>query len=332
MHRDLRLCSIGHRGLHSGGTDNIGHRTIVVGIDGSPHSDAALAWAVDEASRRDLSLHLVSAGVHQPHGGTIAFEEAYVDAIIASEALESAEEHLAAAVASARASDPDLVVTIASTLERAAGVLVELSARAHSLVVGRSSYGPVMGAALGSVASQVVTHAQCPVVVVREVSSHPAGQRGVAVAVDGSAGSELALAHAFEQASVRGVHLDVIHAWWTRATAGPLPDTRNDQLADKHLLLAEVMAGWSEQYPDVEVRVSLPMGPTVTAIIDAASAADLLVVGSRGHGGFRNLLLGSVSQGVVGHATCTVIVVRPTRGDPVSSGTLRTWREAAVAR
>jgi nucleotide-binding universal stress UspA family protein len=312
--------------------NSIGTQTIVVGINGSPSSDAALAWAVDDASRRGLSLHLVSAGVHQPHGGTVAYEEAYVDAVIANEARENAEAHLAAALASVRASDPDVVVSIASTLERAAGVLVELSARAHSLVVGRSSYGPVMGAALGSVASQVVTHAQCPVVVVHPAGNRPAGHHGVAVAVDGSAGSELALAHAFEQASIRGVHLDVIHAWWTRATAGQLPDTRGDQLADKRLLLAELLAGWSEQYPDVEVRVTLPVGPTVTAILDAASGADLLVVGSRGHGGFRNLLLGSVSQGVVGHAACTVLVVRPTRTDAASSGARHTARETTAAR
>lgn len=312
--------------------DNIGHRTIVVGIDGSTSSDAALAWAVDEASRRGLSLHLLSAGVHQPHGGTLVYEEAYVDAIIANEALESAEAHLAAAVASVRASDPDLVVTVASTLDRAAGVLVELSARAHSLVVGRSSYGPVAGSLLGSVASQVVTHAQCPVVVVHGVTDDPAGRTGVAVAVDGSAGSELALAEAFEQASVRGVHLHAIHAWWTRATAGQLPDTQSEQVTQHQLLLAEAMAGWSEQYPDVEVRVSLPVGPTVRAITDAARGAELLVVGSRGHGGFRNLLLGSVSHGVVGHADCTVLVVRPARGNPAGSGTVHTSRETVAAR
>jgi len=131
----------------------------------------------------------------------------------------------------------------------------------------------------------------------------------VVVGVDGSALSELALAYAFEQASLKGVGLHVVHAWWTRATAGQTPDTQRDKIAQEKLTLSEAVVGWAEQYPDVEVRVSMPVGPAVLALTEAARGAELLVVGSRGLDGIRRLVLGSVSRGVLKHAPCTVVVV-----------------------
>lgn len=287
-----------------------GNQTIVVGIDGSATSDAALGWAVAEATRRGLELRLVSAAVHHTHGGDFAYDEADIDAAMASQALRAADTRLAAALATARESAPDLVIATESSLDRAADALVGLSAGAHSIVVGRSGHGPAVGALLGSVAAQVVTHAHCPVVVVPAPDGLTAHRRGVAVAVDGSAGSDLALALAFEEASARDVPLLVIHAWWTRATARGNHDTRADQLALAQLDLAGAMTPWSEKHPDVEVRVSLPVGPTVLAITDASRDSELLVVGSRGRGGFRSLVLGSVSQGVLASAGGTVVVAR----------------------
>ncbi len=289
--------------------DSIGSQTIVVGIDGSTHSDAALDWAVEEASARGLPLHVVSAGVYRGEGPAGVHGDEAVDAQVAREALAAADARLATATEKALAAAPGLSVTSESGLERAADTLVALSARAHAIVVGRSGHGPVVGAVLGSVAARVVAHAQCPVVVVRG-PGHGGARSGVTVGVDGSALSELALAHAFDEASVRGVGLHVVHAWWTRATAGQAPATQADQIAREKLTLAEAMAGWAETYPDVEVRVSMPIGPAVLALTEAARAAELLVVGSRGRGSVRGLLLGSVSRGVLKHAPCTVVVVR----------------------
>lgn len=291
--------------------ENIGDQAIVVGIDGSATSDAALAWAVEEAMRRGLGLRLVSAAVHRTHNGDFAYDESDIDEAIATQALRAADSRLAEAVATARESAPDLVIAAQSSLDRAADALVELSTGAHSLVVGRSGHGRLLGAVLGSVAAHVVTHAHCPVVVVPAPDGLPARRRGVAVAVDGSDGSDLALALAFEEASTRDTRLLVIHAWWTRATEGGNPDTRADQLVRAQLELAGAMAVWSEKYPDVDVRVSLPVGPTVLAITDASRDSELLVVGSRGHGGFHSLLLGSISQGVLARAGGAVVVVRP---------------------
>lgn len=312
-----------------GGMDSNPSKAVVVGIDGSATSDAALQWAASEASARGLRLHVFSAGTCHADGMASAYSDADVHAVTRA-ALGAAVARLAAAEDLVRGSAPGLVVTTQSGLDRADDTLVELSARAQSVVVGRSGHGPVTGAVLGSVVSRLVTRAECPVVVVHESSATPTGQSGVAVGVDLSPGCIPALAHAFEEASVRGVRLHVIHARWTRASAAT-PDTQADQLAQERVELAELLAGWAEQYPDVDVRVSTPVGPTVLALTDAARGAELLVVGSRGHGPVLNALLGSVSRGVLRHAPCTVTVVRSPGERPGRTVTFGTARRTPLA-
>lgn len=291
--------------------DNIQNRAIVVGIDGSANSDAALEWGVDEAVRRGLRLHLFCAGIRQVPGGDALDNDPHLAADVMRAALAAADNRLAAAAAHARQRSADLATTFESAVDHAAGGLVDLSAQADAVVLGRSGHGPMVGALLGSVALQVVTHARCPVVAVQaSTGDGSSNARGVVVGVDGSGGSVLALGYAFEQASWRGVPLEVVHAWWTTATSGLTQEFQEQQADQERLTLSETLVGWSEKYPDVEVRTSLPMGPAELTLTEAAKDAELLVVGSRGRGGFRSLLLGSVSQGVLQHATCTVAVVR----------------------
>ena len=194
-----------------------------------------------------------------------------------------------------------------------------------------------MGAVLGSVALQVVTHAHCPVVVIDGSNGQTVGTRGVVVGVDGSSGSELALGYAFEQASRREVSLEVVHAWWTSVPRGLTQAIRDDQVNEERLSLAETLVGWSEKYPDVKLLRSLPVdGSVVHGLIDAAKNAELLVVGSRGRGGFRTLLLGSVSQGVIERASCNVAVVRARGFETALSlpqiSLLLPWHRPMVAR
>lgn len=297
--------------------DSLGNRAIVVGIDGSANSDAALDWAITEATGRRRPLHLFSAGIRQIPGGEAIYHDSELDAAVTRQALVAADDHLAAAALRVVERSPDLDITTQSAVDRSAGGLVDLSSRADTIVLGRSGHGRVVGALLGSVAMQVVTHAQCPVVVVHESTDDPAKARGVVVGVDGSAVSELALDYAFEQASWRGVHLDVVHAWWTTVPSGLTQGVKADHITRERLTLSESLVGWSEKFPDVEVRMSIPMGPVVLTLTEAAENAVLLVVGSRGRGGFRSLLLGSVSQGVLQHAACAVAVVRARNDDRV---------------
>ena len=294
-------------------------RAIVVGIDGSANSEAALEWAVAEASRRKLRLTLFCAGIRSISGSEAVYYDAEMSAASAREALAHAHEHLAAAVSRAGEISPELSITIEGVTDFPAGGLVELSGHADTVVVGRSGHGPLMGAALGSVALQVLTHARCPVVVVHETQGDMPVAKGVVVGIDGSDVSELAIGYAFEQAALRGVHLDVVHAWWIAALGGLTQDIKTDMATQQRLEVSETVVGWREKYPDVEVRTCLPIGPAVLSLTEAAKNAELLVVGSRGRGGFASLLLGSVSQGVLQHAACTVAVVRARSVDSVTT-------------
>jgi nucleotide-binding universal stress UspA family protein len=286
-------------------------QNIVVGIDGSANSDAALDWAVSEATGRKLCLHLFSAGNQQLLASGAMYIDPLLDASLRREALVAADKQLAAAAARARRLSPLVDITTSSAADGAASGLVRLSSDADSIVLGRSGHGSLVGTLLGSVAMQLVAHAHCPVVLVHKSTGDVGVSRGVVVGVDGSSGSELALAYAFERASWRGVPLRVVHAWAATSLVDAPQDVRDDQFHQVQLALSETMVGWAEKYPDVEVLTSLPKDVSpVSALADVARDAELLVVGSRGRGGFRSLLLGAVSQGVVTHATCTVAVVR----------------------
>ena len=283
--------------------------SIVVGIDGSVNSDAAVDWAVGEARRRDLPLHLFSAAMRHYPGGEAMLTSPELMQAVTSDAQAAADALLSAAAARVHERGQDLTVTVERGLDYPAGALVELSQKADTIVLGRSRHGGVVGAVLGSVAQQVATHAECPVVVVgeQEAGSTPSG---VVVGIDGSALAEVALGYAFEQASWRGVPLTVVHVWWNQPTSRVTGEFQQDELDHVRLTMSEALVGWGEKFPDVEVRESMPRGEVVLALTEAASGAELLVVGSRGRGGFRSLLLGSVSHGVLHHATCPVAVVR----------------------
>ncbi|MCW2767884.1 MAG: universal stress protein family, partial [Nocardioides sp.] len=162
----------------------------------------------------------------------------------------------------------------------------------------------------GFMSTQVAMHADCPVVVVGAAPPDGIVRHGVVVGVDGSAVSDQALCYAFEQASSRRTGLEIVHAWWSTVPAGLTNELRLGQVAEERLAVSESVVGWSERFSDVTVRQHLPLGPAVFALVETAKYAELLVVGSRGQGRLRAVLLGSVSHGVLQHATCPVAVVR----------------------
>lgn len=290
--------------------NTIGHNSIVVGIDGSPASDSALGWAVEDAGRRHLPLHLVRALERElPIDAGLRNSPATAEVML-QQARRLTEELLATRSDRAIHAVPGLTVSVESSNDLAAATLVDLSSRADTIVIGNRGHGVLMGKLLGSVSTQVSMHAQCPVVVLGVHLHDRKGRRGVVVGVDGPEGSENALAYAFDQASARRVRLDVVHAWWMTATGGLSVDLLRDEQNLQRLGLAESLAGWSEKFPDVEVTTHLPVGPPMLALLEQAKHAELLVVGSRGLGGFRRLTLGSVSHGVLQHAHCPVAVVR----------------------
>jgi nucleotide-binding universal stress UspA family protein len=267
---------------------------VVAGVDDSDDSRAAVDWAAREALRRHVALRLV-------HGHQAEVPLSAADAVLA------------------RAAD---AVSVRVPVERAlvggapAGVLVEESARARLVVVGGRGRGGFPGLLTGSVATQVAAHAHCPVVVVRS-GGDPAGP--VVVGVDGSPQSTTALGFAFEHASDRGLALLAVYAWRGLPTTnlGPVTAlhwTEAEAAEEARRMLAEQLAGWSAKYPDarVEQRPVFSFNPAET-LVELSGVASLVVVGSRGHGGFTGLLVGSVSRALIHHAPGPVAVVHPYR-------------------
>jgi nucleotide-binding universal stress UspA family protein len=287
------------------------NRTIVVGYDGSAHAADALTWAAAEAARAHLPLQVVHV------------QRTIVDRFVVSDRPQDLEpragdEVLADAVERVYAVDPDVEVTTQLTEhESVAAVLTEASARARLLVVGSRGRGGFAGVVLGSVSLTVATHAHCPVVVVRRhaEAAAPPARRPVVVAVDGSPTSARAVDFAFDQASRLGAPLVAVHAWELPAMMGPVPPWMPEEVEELRMaekaLLSESLAGHAERYPDVEVHAVVRRGAPAQVVLAAAADADLVVVGWRGRGGFRGLLLGSVSQTVLHHAVCPVVVVHP---------------------
>lgn len=282
--------------------------SIVVGVDGSPTSDLALDWAVEEATRRVLPLHII-------HAFSYGYPMTDVGIGYAINGLrELADRVRKNAVARARRASRDLVISWSEPACRPAPALVDASQTAGTVVLGARGMSAARGVFMGSVSVQVAAHARCPVVIVHDAPAPAEAGAPVVVGVDGSEVSNSAIAYAYEQASARRVGLTVVHAWWLDniedAAAAAIWTVDWATFAkEEQALVAESLAGWEEKYPDVVVRRHSVRGLPVEALIRASKNACLVVVGTRGRGGFGGLLLGSVSQGVMHRAKCPVAIV-----------------------
>jgi nucleotide-binding universal stress UspA family protein len=288
-------------------------RPVLVGIDGSTSALNAVRWAAGEAARRNVPLRVVTAIDWQ--GGRV------IDRFGVGEdphdvMLGAARSQLADAAAVAAEVLPQGQVEPHLVGGFPIPVLRDESQGAQLLVLGDRGYGAISGLLLGSVAAAMAAHAGCPVVLVRAEEGEPVADRDrpIVVGVDGSPLSEAALAFAHEQASVRGVPLVAVHAWWDWIADPKIALVVDwDALeADAKEVLAERLAGWAEKYPDVRVHRVVTRERPAHALVAESRRAQLVVVGSRGRGGAPGLLLGSVSHKVLHRSHCSIAVVRPT--------------------
>lgn len=190
--------------------------------------------------------------------------------------------------------------------------LVNLSKEAQLVVVGRRGQTMLRRVLLGSVSTGLVHHAECPVAVIHDEapSAVQPWALPVVLGIDGSPASEAATGIAFDEASFRGVDLVVVHAWGSGDAADvDSPEWTADQEHAEEAM-AERLAGWRERYPDVDVRRRLVWNHPAHYLLEEAESAQLVVVGSRGRGGFAGLLLGSVSTAVLQATPVPVIVAR----------------------
>jgi nucleotide-binding universal stress UspA family protein len=284
---------------------------IVVGYDGSAGSQSALRWATAEAVRTLAPIRLVEAFelvvVTRPSPGHVVPLEAVRTA--RQKGLDAVAENL-------RLHQPGLTVDTSLVGGAAAQALIEASDDARLIVLGSRGLGGWSGLIVGSVAVQVTTHAQCPVVVVpHESRSHTPHGSTVVVGVDGSKASAQAIDFAFAQADVLQANVVAIHAWTspflTYAEGASMLQFDEEKVREEsRLLVAESVAGAAAEHPDVEWTTELVMGSAGQALVRRSETADLLVVGTRGRGGFTGLLLGSVSQTALHHTRCPIAIVR----------------------
>src|SRR5450756_2579762 len=290
------------------------HDVVLVGVDGSPASLEAADWAAAYAHAHGRALHLVCA-YSVPSFTAAALDGGYA-------ALDDT-----AIAEGARATG--VRTTSAVATGDAAAVLVELSRGAATVVVGTRGRGGFAERLLGTVSSALPAHAQWPTVVVpyrgrqgrapeiedaTQDAAHRTRVGRIVVGVDGSPAAEVALEYAIREAEAWGAELT--------AVAGVPIGTGTSYLAwlpaavDHETVLHDVAEGLDvvvdralTGHPDLQVRRHVLDGTGAQLLTEFSSAVDLIVVGSRGRGGFAGLLLGSTSQAVLHHSTCPVMVV-----------------------
>jgi nucleotide-binding universal stress UspA family protein len=285
---------------------------IIVGADGSRHSVRAVEWAADEAALRGSELRIV-------HATAPWLYEENVDPRLVSVRewlLAGAQEIIGAAVEAARARAGGLAVDGEIAPGGAARALLERARDASVIVLGSHGVGTVAGLLLGSTALQVVAHTPVPAVVVRHVE--PVMRQEIAVGVDGPSPDEPALAFAFEEAGLRRARLRAVHVWSDPGTTGfgamtPLVYNPESVAEERTRRLNETLAPWREKHPDVQVVTEVVHGRPVRILAGVSARADLLIVGTRGLGGFKGLVLGSVSHGLLHHAHCPLVVIPSAR-------------------
>ena len=279
-------------------------RPIVVGVDGSAGSIQAARWAGGEAQQRGCAVILVSVYSWPMSPVPLVASSDWTEETVRS----SAEGIVTEAVASLRDAAGAVAVTGAAVPGLAAYKLIELSEGAGMVVVGHRGNDGFAGLRLGSVAAKVAAHAHCPVAVIRTASGAEAAVTGaVLVGVDGSPPSDAALGFAFEEADLRRCTVTALHCWEPQ---GPAPGEPAPWEVFEARRLREWVQPWHDKYPNVTVEQYVTSERPAAALINATRDATLLVVGCRGRGGFAGLLLGSVSQQVIHHAPCPVVLVR----------------------
>jgi nucleotide-binding universal stress UspA family protein len=280
---------------------------LLIGVDGSEDSRTALRWAAAAAEALDLPLRAMWAW-HYPSDVVLTLGRIDLpDPDRTDEMIATQLDHLLTDVLGAGASDVEPAVGRGPA---AAALLRAADDGARMIVVGSRGLGGFKGLLLGSVSRQLCEHAPCPVTVVRHAAPDaPVRLRTIVVGTDGSKHAAAAMRCAAELATQSGADLVVANA------AGP-GDVVHPRDVDPYVDLdvrRTVVEGWCAPLRELgaEYRIAVVEGDARTALLDVAAdrKADLLVVGSRGHGPVTRLLLGSVATSVVQHSELPVTVV-----------------------
>ncbi|GAA4607454.1 nucleotide-binding universal stress UspA family protein [Actinoplanes octamycinicus] len=282
-------------------------RKIIVGYDGSPAAGDALAWALDEADRTRAPVELIHADdwpawtpVGDPSSGSPPPDSSVVEVIGGM---------MERAITAAKRTHPMVDLSAKTVHAVPAQALIDRSRRAALVVVGGRGHSAV-AELLGSVSSAVSAHAHCPVVVVR---GSPASYAAVVAGVDDSLLASPILDLAAAQASAHRVPLRVIRAW-----APATSIWQDGKVTALELMERErgpfdaLVTDLRDIHPNLKIEAEALVEHPAAALTRESAGARLVVVGSRGRGAVRGLVLGSVSQHLLRHSTCSVAVIHDT--------------------
>ena len=277
---------------------------ILVGVDGSAPSLAAVDLAIREATLRERAVRIVFGDIWANHPAWANNDPA---SELAAGLLSEPQQAIRDATDRATAQVPVTGEVLAGD---PAAVLIRESAHTDLLILGHRGRGGFPELLLGSVAIKVAAHATCPVIITR--GAIPA-DGDILVGMDGSAADDAPLGFAFHEAALHGADLRALHAWYrpnlSDADLVLRDDTQPEDTAHAQTL-TEAALNWSRKYPTVTMYRELTTHRAADAIVAAASSAQLVVLGARGHAQLPGRRLGSVSHAVLHHAACPVAVVR----------------------
>ncbi len=289
---------------------------VVVGIDGTESADVAVRWAAGIAARRRRGL-LITHGLDLRAAPWALHANGVALPSLMDEFRARGAHLVAAARQLAHETAPEPTITTEVSDANPAELLVRQSRTAHMVVIGVT---PGIGSLrhLGSPLLAVVAHGSGTVAVVRtgDPAQPPRTDGPVVVGIDGSAADQPVIGAAFAEAADRDTDLVAVHAWsdldFAEFAGYDFLDIPDEDIATAAMvLLAERLAGWQEKFPDVRVAREVYPSDARTHLMEWSKRAQLVVVGSRGRGGFIGLLFGSTSNSLVQHAYCPVLVVHP---------------------
>ncbi|MFI5806725.1 universal stress protein [Streptomyces sp. NPDC051561] len=300
-------------------------KPVVVGVSRSEASKAGVAWAAEEAVLRALPLRLVHA-LEWPPGAEPRPHGEHPQYTWSGHFRAAGEMLLREAADLVHKNHPQLEIVARTADGPRARVLVQQGPEASLLVVGVKPLNMVEQMfSVSPLGVTLTAHAGCPVAVVRRPRPTAAGSHLVVVGVDGSANAQEAMMFAFEEAALAGARLKVVMV--RHHHSGRLAGVEDDEVENRtRAELVEATAGCAEKYPQVEIEYQVEYGHPARALARAAAHARCLVVGSRGLGGFRGMVVGSVSHVLLHQAVCPLFVVPPL-GGPVAY-----WPAASAAR
>lgn len=285
---------------------------IAVGYDGSPESELAVDWAIQRAQTFGANLTILRA---------TRSEDAAASLVRSAEISEESQRKLPGLKRAVDALGTERV-QLASQAGSASAVLVEVSHKVDLIVIGTRGRGTLVAGVMGSTAYAVAGHAACPVVIVRapkdaEFAVVPDAKHPVVVGVEDLKASKNVVERAARMAIGYGSPLRLVRAsqpvpYATAASDAFLIDPALDEslTANDEAILREVRDHVREKFPDLDIEAVFEEGEPAHVLVENAQDAGLIVVGSRGLGGFSGLLLGSVSHAIIHLAHVPVAVIR----------------------